>query len=148
MKDVDLLYSVIEKIENEDAKSPIRYYSEPIILEQISDEDYFKFLCEESNKGNVFYMTNLGIHYLRKNSCKHDIEQYIYWIVRAANGKDPMGIHNLACIYREGIYTTQDHSKALELFSKAANLGVTRSINDIGVAYEKGCPKRLFPGAL
>ena len=53
--------------------------------------------------------------------------------------KDTMAIYGLGCIYSEGRYGfTQDDSKALELWHRAAELGHYEAYHNIGCAYDHG----------
>ena len=52
---------------------------------------------------------------------------------------DPMAIYNHGVYYREGEYSFSiDHTEALELFHRAAELGHTDSYNSIGASYDCG----------
>jgi len=52
---------------------------------------------------------------------------------------DPIAIYNLGCYYRDGMHGfQQDHTKALEFYHRAAELGYTRSYCSIGNAYYYG----------
>ena len=52
---------------------------------------------------------------------------------------DPIAIYNMGCYYRDGTNGyTQDYTKALELFHRAADLGFAGAYNSIGYAYNSG----------
>jgi len=53
--------------------------------------------------------------------------------------KDPMAIYSLGCKYDHGSYgCPQDHAKALELYHRAAELGLISAYYNIGCAYYNG----------
>jgi len=52
---------------------------------------------------------------------------------------DPIAIFNHGGYYRDGLGGfPQDHTKALELWHRAGELGYAKAYNNIGVAYDKG----------
>ena len=52
---------------------------------------------------------------------------------------DAQAIHNLGWYHRDGEYGySQDYTKALELFRRAGELGLSMAYNNIGNAYSKG----------
>jgi len=52
---------------------------------------------------------------------------------------DPIAIHDLGCNYRDGTYGyPQDHTKALELYHRAAELGNALAHTCIGYSYNDG----------
>jgi len=52
---------------------------------------------------------------------------------------DAHAIHNLGCDYREGIRGfPQDHTKALEYWHRAGELGIAKAYVNIGYAYQYG----------
>ena len=52
---------------------------------------------------------------------------------------DSQAIYNLGCCYRDGIKGfPQNHTKALELWHQAGELGYTIAYNNIGYAYQHG----------
>jgi len=52
---------------------------------------------------------------------------------------DPIAIFNVGCYYRDGTCGySQDNTKALELFHRAAELGCARAYNSIGTTYFNG----------
>jgi len=53
--------------------------------------------------------------------------------------KDPMAMYSLGCKYKHGNYgLTQNTSKALELYQRAAELGLISAYYNIGCAYHNG----------
>ena len=66
-------------------------------------------------------------------------EEMIEWEKKRVEAGDPIAIYNLGCIYRDGTYGyPQDHTKALELFHQAGELGYTKAYNNIGYACNNG----------
>ena len=52
---------------------------------------------------------------------------------------DPIAIFNRGCDYRDGTYGyPQDHTKALELYHRAAELGLSEAYLDIGYEHSEG----------
>ena len=60
-------------------------------------------------------------------------------IMKRMEANDAMAIHSLGVFYARGMngYPV-DHTKALELWYRASELGSARSFNDIGRAYDVG----------
>jgi len=55
------------------------------------------------------------------------------------NAEDPIAIHNTGCDYRDGTCGfPRDHTRALELFHRAAELGHAKAYGAIGYAYDVG----------
>ena len=52
---------------------------------------------------------------------------------------DPLAIHHLGCFYYNGVYGySQDYTKALDLWHRAAELGYAKAYGSIGYAYAYG----------
>jgi len=55
------------------------------------------------------------------------------------NAGDPIAVYNLGNYYRDGLYgLSQDHTKAFELWHRAAELGHAMAYSNIGYAYSNG----------
>ena len=58
-------------------------------------------------------------------------------VLKRVEANDPLSIFMLADSYYQGLNGfQQDHVKALELLTKAANLGCSKAHNNLGVIYE------------
>jgi len=60
------------------------------------------------------------------------------WLQRAADGGSAEGDHRLAIAFAEGIGTTRDDQRAVELFEKAAEAGHKRAQLNLGTLYFRG----------
>ena len=66
-------------------------------------------------------------------------EDKIKRMMKRIEANDAKAIYGMGCYYSEGRKGfPQDHTKALELWHRAAELGCAQSYNNIGVAYEYG----------
>jgi len=60
-------------------------------------------------------------------------------MMERVEANDPNAINTIGCNYRDGRYGfTQDYTKALELFQRAAELGNAEAYLNIGCAYHRG----------
>ena len=66
-------------------------------------------------------------------------EKLVKRIMKRVELDDPMAIYNLGVYYRDGLYGfPQDHTKALELWYRAGELGSAESYGSIGYVYNNG----------
>ena len=91
-------------------------------------------------------MVDVGAFYIFGYHVERNIGKAIEWYKKAASLNSPVAIHNLGFL----CYQDQElHSTALNLFTKAANLGYADSAYMLGVMYlqglsvEKDAPKAL-----
>lgn len=101
-----------------------------------SKETSFDLLVKKSEEGIAMYQTDLANCYLYGLlNTPIDIPRGLYWLNKAVEGNDPMGIHNLATLYLSGSYVERNIDKGLSLLKKSASMGLSRSLNDLGVLY-------------
>ena len=75
--------------------------------------------------------------FCRTPAAKSD-EEYNERIKKRVDDHDPIAIHQLGCLYRDGNGLTQDYDKALELLLQAGELGCTPAYYSVGNAYYNG----------
>ena len=69
----------------------------------------------------------------------HTVEEEIGRTKKRLDAEDPFAIHKFGVIYRDGTDGfPQDHTKALELWHRAGELGYAQAYNNIGVSYFEG----------
>ena len=88
------------------------------------------------NQGNK--INNKKCPFCRTVAPKSD-EEIIEEEKKRVEAGDAQAIHNLGWYHRDGEYGySQDYTKALELFRRAGELGLSMAYNNIGNAYSKG----------
>ena len=67
------------------------------------------------------------------------IEEALERLKKRMDAGDSRAMHNLGSYYFDGSYGfTQDYAKALELYHRAGELGLSKAYGSIGIAYYKG----------
>jgi uncharacterized protein len=96
-------------------------------------------LASLASDGNVRAMLGLGYMSLATNDKARFKPERAFAMFTAAAGKgDPEAMFELGKLYEKGIGTDQDVAKALSLYQKAADLGFSDAINDLGFLYYQG----------
>lgn len=91
---------------------------------------------EGSRLGNAKAHFNLGVCYETGKGTDINLKKAVYHYQKAADADHPIALYNLGVYYLEGrAYLQRDEMKALELFSKAAKLGVLEAQTYMGIHY-------------
>ena len=69
---------------------------------------------------------------------RFDPERGLAYLERAAEAGDPEALWRLARFYEKGIHVPVNEARALELFRRAADLGLDDAMNDLGFMYSQG----------
>jgi len=105
-----------------------------------------KFICSGCFYAPVFDNQGNKVDIVKQNECafcrvvapKSD-EEMGKRMMKRVKVDDPMAIYNLGCYHRDGLRGfPQDHTKALELFHRAGELGSAESYGSIGYVYNNG----------
>lgn len=105
----------------------------------------FLWTKRAAENGIVLAMTNVGRCYQYGDGVDVDNDKALEWTMKAAENGDPMGIHNIATFYVEGSLLPKDEEKAIEYYNKAIAKGFGRSMNDLGVLYQRrGCYSEAY----
>jgi TPR repeat protein len=89
--------------------------------------------------GQPWAMVSLAFLYADGKLGQAQPEKAFEWFKQAAeNGKQPLGMANLAICYENGIGTPRDHSKAAEMFGKNSSWDAVCYLGSIGK-----CPKNI-----
>ena len=110
---------------------------EPVSEERKVYEENFLEIKERAENGEALFMTDLGLCYSQGWGVPKDKNKALYWTQKAAELKDPMGIHNLGVYYRDEL-NPPDFEKARDCFLESSELGLSRSSNDLGTMYYNG----------
>jgi hypothetical protein len=107
-KPLSLMFSADDEVETENGKK----------------ETFLEKSIRMANEGSLADQMNLGYMYLYgTNGVEQNFENSFKYYAMAADQNDPIALNNLGSLYFNGIGTKQNHGKALELFSKSADLG-------------------------
>jgi TPR repeat protein len=93
-------------------------------------KEYIQSLRKLAYRGNPEAQYDLAQHYedmgvMGYPNPYHSISKKFYWYLKAAEKNHPEALNNLANMYVKGEFCKQDIQKALELFEKAANSGIS-----------------------
>lgn len=91
-------------------------------------------LESKCNKGDFEACVELGIGYVESQDY---IKAKDLWL-KACNGRNTKGCHNLGFLYYNGQGVEQDYAKAREYYTKACNGGSAIGCNNLGVLYDNG----------
>ena len=98
-------------------------------------KEYLQLLRKLAYRGNLEAQYDLAQHYedmgvMGYPNPYHNIRKKFYWYSKAANKNHPEALNNLANMYEKGEFCKQDIKKALELFEKAANSGISYMVEN------------------
>lgn len=92
--------------------------------------EYYQKALDLGNKNAEIFMD--------LQSSKNDYTKFCQLLKENSNSQDPDVAYMLGVNYENGISGEIDLSKAIEYYSKAAELGLSDAINSLGVLYENG----------
>ena len=99
-------------------------------------------LLSQAEEGNVDAMVNWASWRCVLNSdfplTNDEIKRVIEYYTAGMMAEIPVAFSNLGKMYYDGEYVEQNYEKALELFTKAADLGDTRAACKLGNCYYSG----------
>lgn len=113
-------------------------YSDGIGVKR-SFEDAAKWYELAASKGHALSQYRIGNFYEKGHGVKADPEKAAIWYEQSANQGNALAMHNLAVLNAQGVIGTQPNmDRAVELFEKAADLGVKDSQVNLGIMYTQG----------
>lgn len=122
-KPISLLFSADDKIKTADGK----------------EETFLEKSIRQAHEGKLEDQLNLGYMYLYgTNGVGQDFAKAFEYYEMAANQNDPVALNNLGSLYFNGIGTKVDLKKAVELFSKSAELGNDNAAVNLAFIHLKG----------
>lgn len=93
---------------------------------------WLKKAAENSDDPNVYFLLASAYQEYKQHS------EAIYWFQEAANQNDAQALNVLAEYFAEGIHITQNSNTAIELYTKAAELGNSSAQTSLGYHYLAG----------
>ena len=122
-KPISLLFSADDKVAAPDGK----------------EETFLEKSIRQANEGKLEDQMNLAYMYLYgTNGVKQDFAKAFDYYQMAAGQNDPIALNNLGSLYFNGIGTEANAKKAIEMFSKAAELGNDNAATNLAFIYLKG----------
>ena len=104
-----------------------------------SFEDAAKWYELAASKGHALSQYRIGNFYEKGHGVKADPEKAAIWYEQAAKQGNALAMHNLAVLNAQGVIGTEPNmTRAVELFEKAADLGVKDSQVNLGIMYTQG----------
>ena len=100
--------------------------------DDIEDKKYFETLLKAAEVGYVDVMTDVGRMYLKGKDVEQNIDEGMKWLQRAADNGDVE-----ALIVMGNHFAAHDKDKAIDLLTKAANLGNMKAIKKLAHIYEQ-----------
>lgn len=98
--------------------------------------DAFFKLNTEANNGDSESQRMISCYYLtNERGVEQNIDVALNWLKSSASLDNPISLFNLGCCYLKGEYVEKNKVKAIEYFSKSAELGYAKAkimIDDIG----------------
>ncbi len=102
-------------------------------------ETYLEKSTRQANEGNLEDQMNLGYMYLYgTNGVEQDLNKAFQYYTMASAQNDPIALNNLGSLYFSGLGTQVDTRKAMELFTKSAELGNDNAAINLAFIYLKG----------
>ncbi|MBQ4802654.1 sel1 repeat family protein [Aquimarina sp. MMG015] len=94
---------------------------------------------ESAKKGNANAMFELCVYFAQGIGVKEDIKKSLDWCVKAAEKENIRAIYNLATYYAAGYeHISKNTDKAIEYYTKAANLGHGKAAAQLSAMYTIG----------
>uniref|UniRef100_A0A7S0EL62 Uncharacterized protein n=2 Tax=Hanusia phi TaxID=3032 RepID=A0A7S0EL62_9CRYP len=115
-------YYVLGEVIPKDAKVARKYFQDAVDLDCNHGKALNDLACSITQTSNNEADLKLALHYLR----------------RSVDTGCIFAMHNLACMFHDGVACVQDFSKAFELHVSAANAGVRDSSFEVGRFYKEG----------
>lgn len=113
-------------------------YSDGIGVKR-SFKDAAKWYELAASRGHALSQYRIGNFYEKGHGVKADPEKAAIWYEQAANQGNALAMHNLAVLNAQGVIGTEPNMiRAVELFEKAADLGVKDSQVNLGIMYTQG----------
>lgn len=122
---------------------PVAQYNMGVVYQQgLSGEkvdlDKAVYWFEKAAKrGEEDAKYNLGVIYISDNSKYRNVKKAMEIFLEGMGKNDAESINQLGIIYKDGIDTSVDNTKALSLFKQAANLGSNSAQFNLGIMYFK-----------
>src|SRR5574344_798878 len=89
----------------------------------------FKTVSENGEDIDAFF--NLAMCYYRGLGTEKDIQQYLYWLKRAAELGDDQAMYNIAIVYHDGKDVERDLNEAKKCYTKSAMRGNMRALAEL-----------------
>lgn len=113
-------------------------YSDGIGVKR-SFENAAKWYELAASKGHALSQYRIGNFYEKGHGVKADPEKAAIWYEQSAKQGNALAMHNLAVLNAQGVIGTEPNMvRAVELFEKAADLGVKDSQVNLGIMYTQG----------
>lgn len=104
-----------------------------------SFENAAKWYEIAASKGHALSQYRIGNFYEKGHGVKADPEKASIWYEQAAKQGNALAMHNLAVLNAQGVIGTEPNmERAVELFTKAADLGVKDSQVNLGIMFTQG----------
>ncbi|MFK7903250.1 MAG: peptidoglycan-binding protein, partial [Nitratireductor sp.] len=92
-----------------------------------------------ASKGHALSQYRIGNFHEKGHGVKKDLDKAAMWYEQSANKGNALAMHNLAVLKATGAVDSKpDMKQAIDLFTKAANLGVKDSQVNLGILYTQG----------
>lgn len=119
-------------------------YQQGLSGEKVDLDKAVYWFEKAAKRGEEDAKYNLGVIYISDNSKYRNVKKR-WKFFRRYGENDAESINQLGIIYKDGIDTSVDNTKALSLFKQAANLGSNSAQFNLGIMYFKGqCVKQDF----
>lgn len=104
-----------------------------------SPQDRVRWLRRAAKSGFARAQNELGVAYRDGDGVEADPRRARGWLQRAARASDQDAMSNLAMLLiGSGVQDSKTQSRIIKLLRKAATLGSTEAMSNLGVAYFKG----------